>query len=71
MVRSLSKCASELTLDEASGGVAVMSTKIVPTIVADASRALVGDTSIGEHYSFAGVHHVFDQHQGHAGARAV
>jgi hypothetical protein len=36
------------------------STTIVPTADADASRALVGDTSIAEYYSFAGVHCVFD-----------
>lgn len=36
------------------------SAAIVPTIVADASRALVGDTTIAQHYSFSGMQHVFD-----------
>ena len=39
---------------------------IVPTEMAQASRAIVGDTSIAEAYSFAGVHHVFEQHAGSA-----
>ena len=40
---------------------------IVPTEQADASRALVGDTTLSEHYSFAGVHHVFEQHSNAGG----
>uniref|UniRef100_A0A131XSU7 Putative wd repeat-containing protein 13 n=1 Tax=Ixodes ricinus TaxID=34613 RepID=A0A131XSU7_IXORI len=35
---------------------------LVPTYAADASRAIVGGTSISENYAFAGVHHIFDQH---------
>jgi len=38
-------------------------TRVVPTRDADASRALVGDTSISENYAFKGVHHIFDQHK--------
>lgn len=37
--------------------------------MAEASRALVGNTSISEHYSFAGVAHVFEQHAGAAVSR--
>ncbi|KAL1456572.1 hypothetical protein WDU94_001293 [Cyamophila willieti] len=36
--------------------------EVVPTSRAEASRAIVGDTSIAENYAFAGVHHIFDQH---------
>lgn len=36
---------------------------VVPTRLADASRALVGGTSISENYAFTGVHHIFDQHK--------
>ncbi|KAI5700893.1 hypothetical protein M8J75_003907 [Diaphorina citri] len=36
--------------------------EVVPTSQAEASRAIVGDTSISENYAFAGVHHIFDQH---------
>ncbi|KAL1131585.1 hypothetical protein AAG570_011199 [Ranatra chinensis] len=35
---------------------------VVPTRVAEASRAIVGDTSVAENYAFVGVHHIFDQH---------
>lgn len=35
---------------------------VVPTRLADASRALVGGTSISENYAFTGVYHIFDQH---------
>lgn len=37
-------------------------TAVVPTKQANASRAIVGGTSISENYAFAGVHHIFDQH---------
>lgn len=36
--------------------------EVVPTSRAEASRAIVGDTSIAENYAFVGVHHIFDQH---------
>lgn len=36
---------------------------LVPTYAAEASRAIVGGTSISENYAFAGVHHIFDQHR--------
>lgn len=36
---------------------------VVPTYAAEASRAIVGGTSIEENYAFAGVHHIFDQHE--------
>ncbi|KAK3854623.1 hypothetical protein Pcinc_038914 [Petrolisthes cinctipes] len=36
---------------------------VVPTQRAEASRAIVGGTSIGENYAFSGVHHIFDQHK--------
>ncbi|XP_066947321.1 WD repeat-containing protein 13-like isoform X1 [Macrobrachium rosenbergii] len=35
---------------------------VVPTQRAEASRAIVGGTTIGENYAFSGVHHIFDQH---------
>lgn len=35
---------------------------LVPTHAAEASRAIVGGTTISENYAFAGVHHIFDQH---------
>ncbi|XP_071815064.1 WD repeat-containing protein 13-like [Apostichopus japonicus] len=35
---------------------------LTPTKNAEASRALVGDNTIGENYAFAGMHHIFDQH---------
>lgn len=35
---------------------------VVPTSVAEASRAMAGDTSLSENYAFAGMYHVFDQH---------
>ncbi|PSN32818.1 WD repeat-containing protein 13 [Blattella germanica] len=35
---------------------------VVPTKQAEASRAIVGGTSISENYAFVGVHHIFDQH---------
>ncbi|XP_032063146.1 WD repeat-containing protein 13 isoform X2 [Aythya fuligula] len=35
---------------------------VVPTPLAEASRAMAGDTTLGENYAFAGVYHVFDQH---------
>lgn len=34
---------------------------LVPTKQAEASRAMVGGTSIAENYAFVGVHHIFDQ----------
>jgi hypothetical protein len=34
---------------------------LVPTKQAEASRAIVGGTSIAENYAFVGVHHIFDQ----------
>ncbi|XP_035217749.1 WD repeat-containing protein 13-like isoform X2 [Stegodyphus dumicola] len=36
---------------------------VVPTRLADASRAMAGGTSISENYAFTGVHHIFDQHK--------
>ncbi|KAM4880045.1 WD repeat-containing protein 13 [Sylvia borin] len=35
---------------------------VVPTPLAEASRAMAGDTTLSENYAFAGVFHVFDQH---------
>ncbi|XP_068084432.1 WD repeat-containing protein 13 [Anabrus simplex] len=35
---------------------------VVPTRQAEASRAIVGGTTIAENYAFVGVHHIFDQH---------
>ncbi|PRD35757.1 UNVERIFIED_CONTAM: Wdr13 [Trichonephila clavipes] len=37
--------------------------EVVPTRLAEASRAMAGDTSIAENYAFTGVHHIFDQHK--------
>ena len=36
---------------------------IMPTSLAEASRAMAGGKSISENYSFSGVHHIFDQHR--------
>ncbi|XP_037744362.2 WD repeat-containing protein 13 isoform X2 [Chelonia mydas] len=36
--------------------------RVVPTSVAEASRAMAGDTTLSENYAFAGMYHVFDQH---------
>ncbi|KAJ1526883.1 hypothetical protein ONE63_008438 [Megalurothrips usitatus] len=36
---------------------------VVPTRQAEASRAIVGGTTIDENYAFVGVHHIFDQHK--------
>ncbi|KAK2161512.1 hypothetical protein LSH36_115g05062 [Paralvinella palmiformis] len=36
---------------------------VVPTVCAEASRAMAGDKTIGENYAFAGMHHIFDQHK--------
>lgn len=36
---------------------------ITPTSLAEASRAMAGERSISENYSFSGVHHIFDQHR--------
>lgn len=33
----------------------------MPTKQAEASRAIVGGTTIAENYAFVGVHHIFDQ----------
>nr|CAI5819806.1 unnamed protein product [Callosobruchus analis] len=41
---------------------ATPSGSVVPTKNAEASKALVGGTTIGENYAFVGVHHIFDQH---------
>ncbi|XP_064415361.1 WD repeat-containing protein 13 isoform X1 [Latimeria chalumnae] len=35
---------------------------VVPTSVAEASRAMAGDTTLSENYAFAGMYHIFDQH---------
>lgn len=37
--------------------------EVVPTRLAEASRAMAGDLTIGENYAFTGVHHIFDQHK--------
>lgn len=39
-----------------------LSTGLVPTRSAQASRAMAGDTSLAEHYAFCGMHHLFDRH---------
>lgn len=43
----------------------------MPTSVAEASRAMAGDTTLSENYAFAGMHHIFDQHVDSAGKAAV
>ncbi len=43
----------------------------MPTSVAEASRAMAGDTTLSENYAFAGMHHIFDQHVDSAGEWAV
>eukprot|EP00118_Oscarella_pearsei_P004689 m.20450 g.20450 ORF g.20450 m.20450 type:complete len:493 (+) comp28019_c0_seq2:150-1628(+) len=47
---------SKLTMDSMLGG------QLVPTKAATASRAMAGDTTLGENYAFAGMHYIFDQH---------
>lgn len=42
---------------------------LVPTSVAEASRAMAGDTTLSENYAFAGMHHIFDQHVDSAGKK--
>ena len=39
------------------------STAVVPTPLAEASRAMVGGRTLGENYAFAGMHHVFEHHR--------
>ena len=36
---------------------------VVPTQLADASRAMVGGKTLGENYAFAGMHHVFEHYR--------
>ncbi|KAF5304432.1 hypothetical protein FQR65_LT07962 [Abscondita terminalis] len=55
LTRSMSKVNSPNVQNTSSGAV-------IPTNKADASRALVGGTTIAENYAFVGVHHIFDQH---------
>ncbi|XP_064611982.1 WD repeat-containing protein 13-like [Liolophura sinensis] len=38
------------------------SIEVVPTSVAEASRAMAGGKTVSENYAFAGMHHIFDQH---------
>ncbi|XP_029650135.1 WD repeat-containing protein 13 isoform X3 [Octopus sinensis] len=38
------------------------SIELVPSSVAEASRAMAGGKSVSENYAFAGMHHIFDQH---------
>ncbi|CAH1955892.1 unnamed protein product [Acanthoscelides obtectus] len=47
--------------NEKSGIGSTPSGSVVPTKNAEASKALVGGTTIGENYAFVGVHHIFDQ----------
>lgn len=42
---------------------------LVPTSVAEASRAMAGDTTLSENYAFAGMHHIFDQHVDSSGMK--
>jgi len=35
---------------------------VVPTPLAEASKAMVGGKTLGENYAFAGMHHVFEHH---------
>lgn len=44
---------------------------LVPTSVAEASRAMAGDTTLSENYAFAGMHHIFDQHVDSAGKSII
>ncbi|CAL1540519.1 unnamed protein product [Lymnaea stagnalis] len=38
------------------------SIEVMPTSVAEASRAMAGGKSLSENYAFTGMHHIFDQH---------
>ena len=40
-----------------------LSNSVVPTPLAEASRAMVGGKTLGENYAFAGMHHVFEHHR--------
>ncbi|GFS14269.1 WD repeat-containing protein 13, partial [Elysia marginata] len=35
---------------------------VVPTVAAEASRAMAGGKTLSENYAFTGMHHIFDQH---------
>ncbi|KAM6106890.1 WD repeat-containing protein 13 isoform 3-T3 [Phoenicopterus ruber ruber] len=64
---SLSRAAAVPTAAALSAPAAPPSTAwspsgVVPTPLAEASRAMAGDTTLSENYAFAGVYHVFDQH---------
>ncbi|CAG0892667.1 unnamed protein product [Darwinula stevensoni] len=58
---SLPALESPATESPAWGKVDMRGMRVVPTNQARASRAIAGNTSIGEHYAFAGMHHIFDQ----------
>jgi len=38
------------------------SIEVVPTSVAEASKAMAGGKTLSENYAFTGMHHIFDQH---------
>jgi len=40
-----------------------LTNSVVPTPLAEASRAMVGGKTLGENYAFAGMHHVFEHHR--------
>lgn len=48
--------------DNRTGTILSLGGNVVPTRQAEASRAMVGGTTIAENYAFVGVHHIFDQH---------
>ncbi|KAK4876748.1 hypothetical protein RN001_009254 [Aquatica leii] len=56
LTKSMSKVNIDASNVHSSGGA------VIPTNKADASRAMVGGTTIAENYAFVGVHHIFDQH---------
>ncbi|KAG5873398.1 hypothetical protein JTB14_017985 [Gonioctena quinquepunctata] len=59
---SLNSSLRSLTINEPSTPIRSPTGSVVPTKEAEASRAIVGGTTIAENYAFVGVQHIFDQH---------
>uniref|UniRef100_A0A1Y1LYP2 WD repeat-containing protein 55 homolog n=1 Tax=Photinus pyralis TaxID=7054 RepID=A0A1Y1LYP2_PHOPY len=60
--RTVSKASIQSEVSPLTRNVQVTEGSVVPTNQAEASRAMVGGTTIAENYAFVGVHHIFDQH---------
>ncbi|CAH1170020.1 unnamed protein product [Phaedon cochleariae] len=59
---SLNSSFKSLTLNDSNVPMQSPLGSVVPTKEAEASRAMVGGTTISENYAFVGVQHIFDQH---------